>query len=55
MRAENQRVLEMLNALKTEEVRGESRKNQYELEIIDLKRSTQQMRDEKARNQAENA
>lgn len=39
----------MLNAQKTEEVRGEQRKNQYELEIIDLKRTTQQLREEKSR------
>lgn len=55
VRAENQRMLEMMNTLKTEEVRGESRKNQFELEIIDLKRAAQQARDDRAKNQAENA
>ena len=55
VKAENLRVMEMLNSQKTEEVRGEQRKNQFELEIIDLKRTTQQLRDEKSRQQAENA
>ena len=41
VRNENQRMQEMMNSLKTEEVRGESRKNQYELEIMDLKRGAQ--------------
>ena len=55
VKAENLRVMEMLNSQKTEEIRGEQRKNQFELEIIDLKRTTQQLRDEKSRQQAENA
>jgi hypothetical protein len=29
----------VLNSQRTEEVKGEQRKNQYELEIIDMRRS----------------
>jgi hemerythrin-like domain-containing protein len=39
LRQDNQRLQEALNAAKTEEVRGEQRKNQYELEILDLRRT----------------
>lgn len=53
LRQDNQRLHDALNSSKTEEVRGEQRKNQYELEILDLKRSAQQSRDEKQRMQAE--
>ena len=53
MRAENLRLSEALNASKTEEIRFEQRKNQYELEIIDLKRTAQLSRDHGGKSQAE--
>lgn len=39
LRAESMRLNEALNACKTEEVRQEQRRNQMELEILDLKRN----------------
>lgn len=39
--------------MKTEEIKAEQRKNQYEIEVLDLKRQNQQARDEKARSQAD--
>ena len=53
LRAENLRLSEALNASKTEEIRFEQRKNQYELEIIDLKRTAQLSRDHGGKSQAE--
>ena len=39
LRGESLRLTEALNACKTEEVRQEQKRNQLELEIIDLKRT----------------
>jgi len=38
---------------KTEEVKSEQRKNQFELEILDLKRQVQTQKDQANRSQAE--
>jgi len=40
-KAEVQRLLEVVNRCKTQEVIAEQRKNQFEIEIIDLKRQIQ--------------
>ena len=40
-KAEVQRLLDVINICKTEEVKSEQRKNQFELEILDLKRQVQ--------------
>ena len=53
LRGENLRLTESLNSAKTEEVRTEQRKNQLELEILDLKRNAQLQRDDKTRKDAE--
>lgn len=47
------RLTEVMNQMKTEEVKNEQRKNQYELEILDLKRQAQINREQQARTQAE--
>ena len=39
LRAESMRLNEALNTCKTEEVRQEQKRNQMELEILDLKRN----------------
>ena len=53
LRADNQRLAEALNQAKTEEVRHEQRKNQFEIEVLDLKRAVQAARDDKTKAQAE--
>lgn len=39
VRQDNQRLTEALNQAKTDEVKFEQRKNQFEIEILDLKRT----------------
>ena len=53
VKSEVQRLLDVINLCKTEEVKAEQRKNQFELEILDLKRQVQTQRDLANRSQAE--
>lgn len=50
MRQDNQRLTEALNAAKTDEVKFEQRKNQFEIELLDFKRAAQIARDDKTKS-----
>lgn len=43
--------MDVVNQCKTEEVKAEQRKNQYDLELLDFKRQVQSQRDQLARGQ----